>query len=314
MLFGRSKPKGSTLLLLDIENGSVASALVRVSEREQPKLFGEWRIWLSPAVNLSGAELAANVERALEEALRHAAQVAARLRAHEATASQGAVSGAAVFLSPPWGTPDLAVGKPRFVESMAKAAHRAIDALFGIRPSLYAAASAAAFGARAALGAEPSLVVSVTGEVSELVLLSRDGVIGHATIPSGAHTALRTLRTHGGLSEHEARSALKLSFDTPRLREPFASVASHFSGHFGSAAGELFAAAAPVSQVRVLAQGGAGEWFAEALAQSDRLAELFPQGGEVRALKAQYLLPYVAAHAALPDIALLLQAIFVDCQ
>ena len=46
MLFGRKKAPEKTILTLDVEQGSVGSALVRISPNEPPRIFGEFRTHL----------------------------------------------------------------------------------------------------------------------------------------------------------------------------------------------------------------------------------------------------------------------------
>lgn len=308
MLLGRA-PKEKTLLLLDVENGSVGAALARLSSAEAPKLFGERRVHVPVGQRVTGAELAAKIEHAAEEVLREVSHVAAKLRGHEATAALGSPERAAVFLSPPWGRPNLAAGRPDFLPSMTSTLRKTLSSVLEGPTHFYTAAGAAAHAARL-LGEAPSLICSVTGEISELMLID-DTVRAHATIPLGTHALVRTLRTHAGLSEHEARSALRLPFNTPRMREPFDAAAEHFAGHFSDAAREIISAAAP-ERLHVIARGGAGEWYARALSQSPAAAALFPRGGEVRPLRAQQISRLLSGHAADPDLVLALEALFVD--
>ena len=302
------------MLLLDIESGSVGSALLRLSPQEQPKLFGESRVHLPVAMVRSGQKLTEAVVSALRTVLQNTADLAARIRLHPKTSAVGEVAQVAVFMAPPWGRPNLADGLPEFMPAMQEEMRRAAAPVFGSLPvSFYTAAGAAAFGNRALFGTEPCLVYHVTGESSELMLMDTEGVRAHATIPMGSHVLLRTLRTHGGLSEHEARSAARLPFAAPLVREPFAAAAAPLSEQVGDTM-RAFTAAEPLSRVRVIAAEPAGEWFARAIASNESFAEYFPQGGEVRALRKEHLVPHIAAHAASPDLPLMLQALFVDSQ
>lgn len=323
MLFGSEKPQEKTILLLDVESGSVGSAFVRISNEGQPKLFGESRILLPAGSSLSGAQLALAVEKAAHQALQNAADIAGRLRNAAANQSRlvgmGTVSSASIFLSPPWGKPNLATGRPDFLDTIADTLRKGVDAVFGpVKTGLYTAASAASHIGRT-LGSDPILLCVVTAEVTELLLIDQQGVRAHATIPLGTHAVLRTLRSHGGISEQEARSALHLPFGSPStslrtnaLDEAFAAAAGYFGEQFRDAAAEVLQhSPAPVVRVQVIAQEPAGEWFARALSQHEPLAALFPNG-EVRALRSNHLTPYVAAHAGRPDLFLLLHALFVD--
>ena len=300
------------MLLLDVESGSVGSALLRLSGTEQPKLFGESRVATPVLQTLSGAQLAAAVEQAATEALYRASEVAARVRNHPNTASFGAIEHASIFLSPPWGKPNLAAGKPDFVDAMTGAMRKGVEAVFGaIKTTFHTAAGAVSHIGRT-LGTEPLVLCVVTGEVTELLLIDKQGVRAHATIPTGVHDVLRTLRTHAGLSEPEARSALHLPFATGRVKDPFRAAAAHFGEQFRDASAELLQYSdAPVARVHVIAQEPAGDWFARALSSHEPLSLLYPHG-EVRALRSNHLTPHVAAHAARPDLFLLLGALFVD--
>ncbi len=312
MWFGGKKNPGKTILVLDVENGSVGSALVRITPAEQPKLFGETRVHTPLLMNRSGECLAKEIGAAARTALHNASEVAARLRMHEQVAPLGDVEHAAIFMSAPWGRPNLAEGRPDFLPSMTDALAAEVARSFGYIPSsLYTRAGAAAFGTHATGEQRPCLVCIVTGEVSELMRMDQSGVASHATIPTGSNDLLRTLKSHGGLSEEEARSAMGLTFDTPHVREPFVAAAAHFAGHFKDAAEELLAPG-DVLTVRVVADEPVAKWFARALSQDEALAELFPQGGEVRTLAPSQLSAHIAAHAAMPDTMLLLAALFVD--
>ncbi len=312
MLLRGKKSPGKTVLLLDVENSSVGSALVRITQDKQPKLFGEMR---SPAplnARVTGARLAADIERAAAEAIRHASEVAARLRLHPKTTSLGAVGSVAVFLAPPWGKPNLDQSKPDFMPGMSRYLRGELEAVFEDVPVLfYTSAGATAFGVRSLFVPEPCLVCTITGEVSELMRMDNDGVRAHATIPTGFNALLRTLRAHGGLSEHEARSAARLPFGTRRTREPFRAAAEEFIGHFKNAVKELLSPG-DILRVRVVGAEPAGEWFARALASNESLSELFPEGGEVRALRPHHLTEHIEAHAEVPDLLLMLDALFVD--
>lgn len=315
MLFGGKKSPGRTVLLLDVENGSVGSALVRLSPAEPPKLFGETRFNTPLGMSRSSGGLFKDVRAAVREAVRSASEVAARVRTHAEVAPLGTVEHAAIFMAAPWGRPNLAEGRPDFLPEMTAVVAEEVARSFGYIPiSLYTDTDAAAFGARAVMAPERTgeacLVCVITGELTELMRMDSSGVAAHATIPTGSHALLRTLRTHSGLSEHEARSAAKLQFKTPHLREPFAAAGAHFAGHFKEAAQEIVQ---PGDVLRVIVVGAdpAAEWFALALAE-DSLSELFPQGGEVRALRTRHLSPHIAAHAQHPDAMLMLAALFVD--
>lgn len=312
MLFGSKKSPEKTVLILEVGSGSVAGALVRIAPEEQPKLFGETRVLLPVAFSLSGSALAAQTERAIGEVVQKISEIAARVRMHSEAASIGRVERGVVFFAPPWGKPNLESGTPEFIEDMSAKVRTAAESRLSRMPlSFYTSAGLAAFGNHALFEAEPALLYVVGGEVSELLHMDGAGVRAHATIPLGLHVLLRTLRTHGGLSEAEARSAAQLPFDTPHLQEPFAAAAAHMGGHFVSSARELLEGAG-LSRIRVIAQEPTAEWFARALSTYEPLDALFPYGGEVRTLRLPHLTAHIAAHQERPDLQLMLAALFVD--
>jgi plasmid stability protein len=223
------------------------------------------------------------------------------------------VDAIAVFLAAPWGTPNLADGQPTYIPEMSTYLRRELKNFFNETPvSLHTNAGVAAFGTQTLFAPKPCLVCSVTGEVSELMRMDGMGVQAHATIPSGTHSLLRTLRAHGNMTEEEARSMLRLPLETDHpAREAARAAALEFSTHFKDAAKDLLSPG-DVLRVRVLGHEPVGEWFARALASNASIAELFPDGGEVRAMHSAHLTPHIEAHAEVPDLLLLLEALFVD--
>lgn len=302
-----------TILLLDVENGSVGSALVRLHPNKQPKLFGEMRARTPLPDRVTGRLLSVQIEKAARAAITNASEVASRVRAHPQASALGEVSAIAVFLAAPWGTPNLTDGQPAYIPEMSDYLRGELKNLFDNTPvSLHTNAGVAAFGTQALFAPEPCLVCSVTSEVSELMRMDGMGVQAHATIPTGTHALLRTLRAHGSMTEEEARSMLKLPLDADHpAHEASRAAALEFSTHFKDAAKDLLSPG-DVLRVRVLGHEPVGEWFARALTLDDSIAELFPDGGEVRAMRANHLTPHIEAHAEVPDLLLLLEALFVD--
>ncbi len=302
-----------TVLILDVENSSAGSALAQIEQYKQPKLFGEMRSHAPLGSRVTGALLSSNIKKAAANAIQHASEVAARMRLHPKTTSLGHIGSIAVFLAPPWGKPNLDRGKPDFMPEMSQYLRGELGAVFDDTPvSFYTSAGATAFGVRSLFAPEPCLVCTITGEVSELMRMDGgEGVRAHATFPSGYNALLRTLRAHGGLSEQEARSAARLPFGMRHIREPFRAAAGEFAGHFKNAVKELLSPG-DILRVRVIGAEPSGEWFARALAADESLAELFPDGGEVRALRSYHLTRYIEAHAEVPDLLLMLDALFVD--
>ncbi len=299
-MFGK-RSSDKTVLILDIENGSVGSCLAKLSTQEAPVLYGANRIAVPIMDTRSAASLARAIEHAASEALLNASEVSARLCHHGGVAPVERVS---MFMAAPWGTPNLVQGRPDFAPAFGALGPR-IQSLFGDVPTtMHAHASAAIHGLRALYPQEENaLLLSVNGEVSELLLLNNAHVVGHATAPVGINTIVRTLKSHAGISEHEARSAMRLNHQS----EASESAAAHYAGEFKQAARELFAGTGQGS-VFVLAPEPSVEWFARALGHRS-LAELYPQGGVVRALRSGHALPYVSAHGV-SDTHLLLDSLY----
>lgn len=317
-LFKRSKAQeGNTVLVLDVENGSVGSALVRVSPHEAPKLFGEKRVHTPFFKSHATSSIVGEVERAAERALEHAAEVAARVRVH-ASEPQGTISHAAVFLSPPWGT------MPTGFEELP---HPITQHLYDALITMLGPAASISFHPFATAGAhmvpslypheERYLLCIVSGEIIEIVAMQSTPyerqLLGHATLPFGQNAIIRTLNTHAGLSPAEALSALKLvrHGHTAHMHEPLTSLAMLLAGEFEEVANKL-AAQGGLRSVFVVGNEPTAEWVAKALVEHASLDTLFPEGGTVRAVKGSHISPYIAVHAAKPDIALLLEALFVD--
>lgn len=316
-LFGKKRqalaqPEGRTVLVLDIDGGSVGAALVRTSVTDKLRLFGETRELLPVHMARSSGGLLQELKHALKTALQKVAEVAARMRQHPTAAHLGAVEQVAVFLSPPWGRPNLERGRPDFDQEVSDLVRLHLRASMGeMPPSFYTSAGAAAHASRALFGPQPMLLCLVGGEVSELLSMDEQGVRGHATVPVGCHGLIRTLRSHGGYSLAEARSAAHLPFDTPHVREPFYASARDFAVHVDEAFGEL-AEPGELTRVRIIAHEPMGQWYARALTGYEPLQRHFPNGGEVRALRPHHLLPHLAAAEQGADSRLALQALFVE--
>ena len=302
---GDGKQKGKTFLLLDVENGSVASGLLYLEAGEKPKIFGHTRQNLSVARPRSAATLAQSVAHAAREALHHASTVAARIREHNKLSHIGEVGRAEIFLSAPWTNLDE---KWLHETGVNTELHKTVEEFFGAIPvSSHPFPKVLAEVSGSLFPEDKTLLVFVGGEITELLLVHGGRVVGRATTPHGHHLLLRTLKAHGGLSESEARSALHLQ--PSHAGETFAALASHFTREFKDTARELLSGGSAQS-VYVVSHEPTGEWFAKVLGSED-LGDLFPDGGTVRALRTHHVAPYLAAHTR-PDLVLSLQAIFVD--
>ncbi len=306
MFLGSKKPEGKTVLLLDVENGSVAAALARLEPEREPRIFGAMRKALPISHSVSSSALALGISHAAREVLQHASTVAARVRGNDKLAHVGEISKADIFLSAPWTTFEDGWSHE---EELSAGLSGAVEEYFGDTGiHTHPFGKALASTTHALFPSNETLLFStVTGEVTELLLLRGGVVVGRATIPGGRHLILRTLKSHGGLSFAEARSALHLQ--PAHAAESLSSAAAHFVREFKDAARELLLNAS-VRSVYVVVEEPLGEWFAQALG-GESLEELFPEGGVVRALRTHHLRPYVTSPAQ-ADLFLMLETLYVD--
>ncbi|TSC68943.1 MAG: hypothetical protein G01um101456_406 [Parcubacteria group bacterium Gr01-1014_56] len=313
--FGKRKTKGEkTVALVDIESGSVASALVRLSEHEAPKLFAEIRISIPLFSTRNSDQLAHLITQATEQALEHTSSVASRMRNHGALGSQGEVDRVAIFFSAPWASLHLEGGTADFIKPVEAAAYQTAGSVFGDIPTTFhPLGTAALHGAMILLPSNtPSLLLIVGGEVSELLVRTDRELLGRATIPAGQRTLLRTLISHGGVSPAEAESFLELATrEKHPLYEPMRAAEDHLTSLVTEATKDL-QGQNELSGIMVVAQEPFSEIVAKALSRREDLAESFLEGGTVRSMKTPHITPYIAAHAHKPDLSLLLEALFID--
>jgi hypothetical protein len=313
----RSGDSGESTLIIDVENGSVASALAHFSQREQPRLFGESRVELPVMHSVSSEALSRQIDRALEAALVETGSEAARLRRDKSTARYGRVGSVKIFLHAPW---TIAVqGKNGISWSHEPSVRTQLYRCVGTVADT-ALVSFEPFGRAAAHAVHPhvrgeALVANVTGEVLELILARNGHVLGRATTPVGLHTILRTLKSHAGLSVREAQSALALAHHaedpTYRYAQPLAAAINHFANEFSDVAQELLMHS-DAQSILVLAPGNTADWFARALTTHPRTHALFPDGGVVRALRPRHFSTYLTAHAPEADVPLMIETMFIN--
>jgi len=296
-MFFRKKPEAKNFIVLDVEGGSVGGALMRQGTPQGPVSFlAHERLYLPVRQGRSAEALAREIVRLAEELVATLSREAQQ---------EGGVSGASIIMSAPWGRPNLTKGSPDFVPHMQEALTRTLMPHIELPepPRFYTGAGAALTGLRAAFPHERTYLLTViTHEMTELLLIHNGQVAGHASMPHGINLPLRTLKTHGGLSDAEARSALKLR----HMEEPLGAAGEHYAREFKDVARELLDVYAP-SHVWVVSP--AGEYFARALAHPD-LGDLFPQGGFVRALSPRHVAPH-AGNPQSQDLFLVLAGVWV---
>jgi len=314
---GNKKSNGKTVLMLDVEDSSVGAGLVRISRDKPPRLFAESRIH-TPILRTRGPfDLAKSLHEATREALQHTSLVASRIRGSARLEDLGDIAEAKVFLHAPWSTLTAHPQgwrwnhEPLMIDSLKNA----VDATFATLPSdFYPFANAALETTNALFEKQDDfLLCVVTGEVAELLLVQDGTFAGRATIPFGTHLPLRTLQSHGSISLAEAHSILTLSRHDvpPHYAQSLSSAAAHFTQTFADAAKEIVGDSAIHSVLVVGAEPGA-TWVAKALSENASSTDnLFTPGAVVRALRTHHLLPHIAAHAPNPDLALLVESVFV---
>ena len=147
-MFGKKKAAGNTVLLLDIESGSIASALIDMSGTE-PRILSYQRQHMPLAQNRSAVEMTRSLEQYLDHTLRHVAEVAARMRIHAPLQSKGEISRAIIFLAAPWGMPNLNAKTPQYMPGIRQYVKEGIEAAFGtVAVSFYTSADALVFGSQ----------------------------------------------------------------------------------------------------------------------------------------------------------------------
>src|SRR5581483_2175569 len=116
----------------------------------------------------SAGSLAQDIENLAAKIVAGLSEAAARLR-HGARPELGEVSSANVFMSAPWGRPNLRAGRPDFVPHMQHSIIKTLAPHFDLpEPAFMTAAGASTMGMRAALPYERShLLAIVTHEVTE---------------------------------------------------------------------------------------------------------------------------------------------------
>ena len=308
---------GDTILLVDVASGSVASALMQLSKNDCPKLYGEVRVPLTVGSRAVSHEIAAKVQKAVDEVLGHVGHIAANLRQNQATLQLGTIKAVHVYFGAPWVSATVShthrALQFAFEDEILRDLYRQVGSIAGDSAvTAYPFNGAAAHATRAILN-ETMLVCILTGEVVELVVVEGVTPIAHATMPYGIHTIYRTLQSHAGLGTHAVQSLLTLTHQTGEplvvYAEPLQAVAEHLTEEFVETATELVEQFA-IHTIMVIADEHMGDWFARALTASTATVELFPNGGVVRALRPKHLEDYIATLAPNPDLSLMMEALY----
>jgi hypothetical protein len=254
----------------------------------------------------------------LREALMHTSVTAARMRTHDKLSNVGTIASVTVFVAAPWTAATVREDTLEWdVEPKLRAlVERAVADSFGdVSVSFFATSTAVAHATDHMFETAPHLLLcNITGEVTELSVLEEGRLAARATIPLGKHFFLRTLSTHAGLSHAEAHSALKLAhvsrIETP-AEEALSAAGAQYASLFTAAARHLHADRSPHG-ILVVAPEPLGEWAAQMLASQEALTSAFAEGTTIQALNTHHVTPYLAAHAAKPDIVFMIEALFIN--
>jgi hypothetical protein len=319
MFFGKKKSGGKTVVILDVESASVASGLAYSAPGKLPKLFAEKRLALPLTASRDSVSLLRGVEKAAREALQHASLVAARMRMHEKTKEIAEIARIAVFLSAPWTAPNPRHGLPRFAHDkmLTDAVRKTAEEFFGDVPVVFYASSAVA--ANTAFKTFPQnedfLLSHTTGEVTELLLVERGAPHARATMPLGTNTFLRTLKTHGNLSNAEVASHFARAHAPIIASDPFSETHSvlsrHFAEHYIDTASDLLGDSS-VAVLYVVAPEPFGDWLAESLSRHPAITGIFTAGGAIHTILPHHFSPQIDAHASTPDLSLIISALSID--
>ncbi len=301
------------MLLLDIESGSVGSALVHFAPEKKPKIFGQWRNRSALPTTRGASSLLETIIKTSNEALIRVSEVAARIRHGTAAPQFGEISRVAVILHPPWATIEVGdVLRSHASDQLLNIFKNNISNYLGDTPvQFHPFGAVVAYGMNlqtlgaASASKNNTLVCSVTGEMCELLTVSNQGILGSATIPFGTHTLLRTLKTHGSISEHEARSALHLT----HLHEPLDAAAEEFGNTFCETLKDLLVST--TKDVLVVGEKHSAVWVAKTLSSHGGVSALFPNGGSVRVLKPSSFSKSLDAGVD-SDIGLVLSSLYID--
>ena len=144
----------------------------------------------------------------------------------------------------------------------------------------------------------------------ELLLLNGGSAQAYSTQPLGSRSILRTMQTHGALSEHEARSMLNLAKHKSDLQyEPLVAAGRHLSDTFADGV-ELLLPAGTATSVVVIGEQPLGEWFAKNIADNPRMSNLFDTDSTVEALLPYQLREHIDV-GAVHDPFVLLETLFI---
>lgn len=324
MFFRRKKETNEkTILVIDIESGSVGGALVGLSLTGAPKFFSQKRIYFPSLPTRDSASLFSRLDPAVGDVIRHLSHVAARIR-HHTEGERGNVSRVVFFLHAPWvliGIPERGKVSLDAPEELLGSLRTKAEAMLGNVETSFQS-----FGSRVPpiVGnvfdeTEDLILVHIMGEVTELAKTENGVLVSHATIPLGIHTLVRTFGTHAGMKEAEARSALKLLRHdgdslNPEWREALTAAHDHIMEESKDVIEEIIGSSTKPQRVYTLAPTPLSQWFTKGLTEDDRLASLFPRESSARSLHPHHAKQFLGVHPAIPDLPLSFEALSIQAR
>lgn len=310
-LFGK-KRRPSTIAILDIESGSVGSGLVTLGKKKSPGLFAQERNGILPRTRREASALLKEIEGEIERAVIRLSEVSNKLQSYQGGGSIGRI---AVFLHAPWSSVALGERARGDAHEATLARLKPAANVLGLPVTFHSFAATTTPIVHGLFGApKDALVISIGGEVAELTLLKNAGIAGYATVPAGLNTLLRTLEAHGGMSRIEATSVLSLARanTSHAWAEALAAGVETLAREIRSGASDLLSQSSGARQVFVLSREPGADFLARALTEDAALNELFAAGSTVRPVLSRHMSPHLFAHPHKPDVALMLESLFVD--
>jgi hypothetical protein len=310
-MFPKKKLPG-TIAILDIESGSVGSALVGLRKKDAPALLGQERNALSARGGVAASVLLKEIEREIEKSLGRLSEVSQRLKERKGS---GEIERIAVFLHAPWTTVSLGERAKGDAHEETLSQLRGATQLLGVPVTFHAFSTTTTPVVHGIFGQpKDALIVSIGGEVAELSLLKNGSIAGYATVPAGINTLLRTLEAHGGVSRHEALSILSLSRASANhaWAEALASGVEKVAQELKSGAGDILSQNNTSQHIFVLSREPAADFFARALTEDPSMQELFAPGSTIRPILARHASEHLSVHPIKSDVALALESLFVD--
>ncbi len=259
-------------LVIDVESGSVGVAVVSSTA-------GVGSVEFSNRILFPFSSKKRSAEELISQTLQSTRAILSRLGAHA-----GGVEHVLVVYHAPWSNKSSEAPYAWAPRSLCGPLLAILTQYVGAVPVTQTSSSTvAATITKGILPHTQHLIHSLTGEQSETILTHEGKVMAHATSPNGTNFIHRSLATHAGLSEHQARSAL--GSNASHLIEAFSSIAHHFIDELSTLSRSFSLTELPRDLI-VIAPEPYGQWLAKSLSQSQLLTSIKHfEDGTIRALR-----------------------------